>query len=196
MRKPRSATISNGRESRLPVCPPCSESHARRLPRSAWSFLRPVMYVVCPPGPSSRALRSQRVKGYRSAPSASRESDSCRRRKGPDVLRWTVFSIPTVAGSAESIGLREAEYELRQAVRDAAEVLGGLPTVATGMPGNDARTLVAEALQAQAGHRSAVDTVTSAFAGDRHRRQRGSHSHRGCVGIDQSGPERVYCAEA
>ena len=68
-------------------------------------------------------------------------------------LRWTVFSIPTVAGSAESIGLREAEYELRQAVRDAAEVLGGLPTVATGMPGNDARTLVAEALQAQAGHR-------------------------------------------
>lgn len=74
-------------------------------------------------------------------------------KEGPDVLRWTVFSIPTVAGSAESIGLREAEYELRQAVRDAAEVLGGLPAVATGIPGNDARTLVAEALQAQAGHR-------------------------------------------
>ncbi|MGV0155898.1 hypothetical protein ACSW29_21400 [Rhodococcus sp. GB-02] len=74
-------------------------------------------------------------------------------KEGPDVLRWTVFSIPTVAGSAESIGLREAEYQLRQAVRDAAEVLAGLPTVATGTPGNDARTLVAEALQAQAGHR-------------------------------------------
>lgn len=74
-------------------------------------------------------------------------------REGPDVLRWTIFSIPIVVDSAESMGLREAEFELRQAVREAADVLASLPTVATGMPGADARTLVADAVQAQAKHR-------------------------------------------
>lgn len=73
--------------------------------------------------------------------------------EGPDVLRWTVFSVPTVVERADSIGLRATEYELREAVRDAADVLVGLPTVATGVLGTDARTLVAEALHAQAKYR-------------------------------------------
>lgn len=73
--------------------------------------------------------------------------------EGPDVLRWTVFSVPSVTERADAPGLREAEYELRQAVRDAADVLGALPTVATGAAGTDPRTLVAEALHAQEQYR-------------------------------------------
>ncbi|SDD34508.1 hypothetical protein [Rhodococcus tukisamuensis] len=46
--------------------------------------------------------------------------------EGPDVLRWTVFPVPAIPVPAEQIGLGEAEYELRQAVREAADALASM----------------------------------------------------------------------
>ncbi|MGC0364064.1 hypothetical protein ABH922_002048 [Rhodococcus sp. 27YEA15] len=73
--------------------------------------------------------------------------------EGPDVMRWTLYPIPAVAAHPGQCSLREAEYALRQAVREAADALGSLQTVATGTRGSDARALIAEAMQAQARHR-------------------------------------------
>ncbi len=46
--------------------------------------------------------------------------------EGPDVLRWTVFGVPEIPRPVEHTGLGEAEYRLRDAVRDAAETLSSL----------------------------------------------------------------------
>lgn len=73
--------------------------------------------------------------------------------EGPDVLRWTVYSVSTVTGPAEHIGLGEAEYSMREAVRNAAAALLQLQTVPTGTPTDDARTRIAEAIAEHAHHR-------------------------------------------
>ncbi|GAA4474324.1 hypothetical protein GCM10023094_09720 [Rhodococcus olei] len=43
--------------------------------------------------------------------------------EGPDVLRWTVFGVPEIPRAVEQPGLGEAEFALREAVRDAADAL-------------------------------------------------------------------------
>ncbi|MDI9913826.1 hypothetical protein [Rhodococcus sp. IEGM 1379] len=73
--------------------------------------------------------------------------------EGPDVLRWTVYSVPNVSGPAEHIGLGEAEYSMREAVRNAAAALLQLQTVPTGTPTDDARARIADALSEHAHHR-------------------------------------------
>jgi hypothetical protein len=73
--------------------------------------------------------------------------------EGPDVLRWSVYSVPTVTGPAEYVGLGEAEYAMREAVRDAAAALLTLQTVPTGTPGDDARAAITDALSDLAHHR-------------------------------------------
>lgn len=72
--------------------------------------------------------------------------------EGPDVLRWSVFPIATVPAPTEHIGLGEAEYAMREAVRDAADALLQLSTVHTGRPGTDPRRRIAEALDDRAHH--------------------------------------------
>jgi hypothetical protein len=51
--------------------------------------------------------------------------------EGPDVLRWTVFAIPSVPEPAVDGGLGAAEFAIREAVRAAAAALSGIPTVGT-----------------------------------------------------------------
>lgn len=74
---------------------------------------------------------------------------------GPEVsaLSWTVYSAPATPLAAH-IDLGEAEYELRSAVRAAAEALG---TLRTGMGGgadvDDPRGLVEQVLESGRGHR-------------------------------------------
>ncbi|MGW0042076.1 hypothetical protein [Rhodococcus sp. NPDC003348] len=46
--------------------------------------------------------------------------------EGPDVLRWTVYSVPEIPRPVEQFGLGEAEYALREAVRDAADALASM----------------------------------------------------------------------
>lgn len=68
-------------------------------------------------------------------------------------LSWTVYSAPATPLAAH-IDLGEAEYELRSAVRAAAEALG---TLRAGMGGgadvDDPRGLVEQALESGRGHR-------------------------------------------
>lgn len=68
-------------------------------------------------------------------------------------LSWTVYSAPATPLAAH-IDLGEAEYELRSAVRAAAEALG---TLRTGMGGgadvDDPRGLVEQVLESGRGHR-------------------------------------------
>lgn len=73
--------------------------------------------------------------------------------EGPDVLRWTVFPIPSVPAVVEHTGLGEAEYAMREAIRDAADALLQLSSVRTGRPGTDPRRRIAEALDDRAHHR-------------------------------------------
>lgn len=67
------------------------------------------------------------------------------RVEGPDVLRWTVFGVPEIPRTDGGPALGEAEYALREAVRDAADAL-------TSMRGGfdaglgDPRARIAEAL--------------------------------------------------
>ncbi|MCV7279461.1 hypothetical protein H7J88_07355 [Mycolicibacterium flavescens] len=70
----------------------------------------------------------------------------------PVGLSWTVYSLPTVAPAAY-IDLGEAEYELRSAVRAAAEALGALRTGAADVDVEDPRGLVEEILEAGRAHR-------------------------------------------
>ncbi|MDH6678842.1 hypothetical protein M2284_003055 [Rhodococcus sp. LBL1] len=73
--------------------------------------------------------------------------------EGPDVLRWTVFPIETVPAPGAHTGLGEAEYAMREAIRDAADALLQLSSVHTGRPGTDPRRRIAEALDDRAHHR-------------------------------------------
>lgn len=65
--------------------------------------------------------------------------------EGPDVLRWTVFAIPEIPFPTTQSGLGEAEYLLREAVRDAADALSSMRGGFDGAQG-DPRARIAEAL--------------------------------------------------
>ncbi|TQF66487.1 hypothetical protein FK531_18515 [Rhodococcus spelaei] len=64
---------------------------------------------------------------------------------GPDVLRWTVFPVPSTPLQGEQIGLGEAEFELRRTVTEAAEALTSMQGGYAADAG-DPRTRIAEAM--------------------------------------------------
>ncbi|MFD4180361.1 hypothetical protein [Rhodococcus sp. NPDC058514] len=66
--------------------------------------------------------------------------------EGPDVLRWTVFPVPAIPQAVEQIGLGEAEFEMRRAVRDAAETLTSMRGGFSADDG-DPRARIAETLE-------------------------------------------------
>ncbi|KWX25078.1 hypothetical protein AFM11_06555 [Mycolicibacterium wolinskyi] len=69
----------------------------------------------------------------------------------PRALSWTVYSVPTMP-VAEYFDLGEAEYELRAAVRSAAETLGAL-RAGVGIDVEDPRGMVEQILEANRLHR-------------------------------------------
>ncbi|WP_070378522.1 hypothetical protein [Rhodococcus sp. WMMA185] len=74
------------------------------------------------------------------------------RVEGPDVLRWTGYTIDRVPLDLHHTGLGEAEYCMREAVRDAATALETLELLDTGSD-DDPRELIADALARTARHR-------------------------------------------
>lgn len=70
-------------------------------------------------------------------------------REGRDVLRWAIFQLDHCE-VPQPPGLGEARYELREAVRDAAELFGRLQTVGASPTG--ARTRIAELTEAAHSH--------------------------------------------
>ncbi|OBA86544.1 hypothetical protein A5633_10655 [Mycolicibacterium elephantis] len=70
----------------------------------------------------------------------------------PCGLSWTAYSIPAVAPVA-SPDLGEAEYELRSAVRSAAEALATLRAGAADLDVDDPRGLVTQVLESERRHR-------------------------------------------
>jgi hypothetical protein len=79
----------------------------------------------------------------------------------PDLcaLSWTVYSIPA-APIVDHLDLGEAEYELRSAVRSAADALTAIRAVSGGVDVADPRGLVEQVLQS-AGHHRAPDHAPS-----------------------------------
>jgi len=71
----------------------------------------------------------------------------------PTALSWTVYSLPAVPVDVP-LDLGEAEYELRAAVRSAADALGTLRAGAAGADIDDPRGLVEQLLEA--GHQHLV----------------------------------------
>lgn len=67
-------------------------------------------------------------------------------------LAWTVYSVPDAPG-ANLLDLGEAEYELRAAVRSAADALGALRAGAAGADVADPRGLVEQVLESAGAHR-------------------------------------------
>ncbi len=70
----------------------------------------------------------------------------------PCGLSWTVYSVPAVA-PAVLPDLGEAEYELRSAVRSAAEALASLRAGTAELDVDDPRGLVAQVLESERRHR-------------------------------------------
>jgi hypothetical protein len=70
----------------------------------------------------------------------------------PSGVSWTVYSIPEPA-SAEHLDLGEAEYELRSAVRTAADALGALQAGTAGFDVADPRSLVEQVVESERRHR-------------------------------------------
>ncbi|NLG55974.1 MAG: hypothetical protein GX542_10070 [Rhodococcus sp.] len=64
--------------------------------------------------------------------------------EGPDVLRWTSYALPELPLHQHSMGLGEAEFAIREAVRDAATAVSELALV--GGSATAARAAVAQAL--------------------------------------------------
>ncbi len=73
--------------------------------------------------------------------------------EGPDVLRWTVFALASVPEPVVDGGLGAAEFAIREAVREAASALNGIPTVGTDGRRADPRAEIAEEVAALARHR-------------------------------------------
>ncbi|MBF6192661.1 hypothetical protein [Nocardia implantans] len=59
-----------------------------------------------------------------------------------DTLQWTVYSAPVPAAPGSDMSLGEAEYAMREAVRDAADALMKLHTTALGAADSDPRELI------------------------------------------------------
>ncbi|MGB3772968.1 MAG: hypothetical protein WBA00_17670, partial [Rhodococcus sp. (in: high G+C Gram-positive bacteria)] len=72
--------------------------------------------------------------------------------EGPDVMRWTVFTV-TVPATYRELSLGEIEYGMRDTVRGAAEALSAHRTVETGRAGGDPHTMIAERLAVVGRHR-------------------------------------------
>ncbi len=70
-----------------------------------------------------------------------------------DVLGWTAFSVDVPPGPATEVGLGEAEYEMREAVREAAATLMKLHSVALESSTSDPRADVEAELAEYALHR-------------------------------------------
>ncbi|MFZ3394729.1 hypothetical protein TVH25_15835 [Rhodococcus sp. 7Tela_A2] len=73
--------------------------------------------------------------------------------EGPDVLRWTVFAVPAVPELTDLPGLGEAEFTMREAVRDAAATLTGIRTVGDDGRSTDPRAEIAAEIAEYARHR-------------------------------------------
>lgn len=65
--------------------------------------------------------------------------------EGPDVLRWTAFTVAEIPSDSQDMGLGEAEYLMREATREAAEAITRLQAVGT-ESAVDPREAVADAL--------------------------------------------------
>lgn len=74
------------------------------------------------------------------------EDDSAEHYLDPVALSWTVYSLPTVP-VIEHLDLGHAEYELRAAVRSAADALGTLRAGMTSLDVADPRGLVEQILE-------------------------------------------------
>ncbi|MGE2728259.1 hypothetical protein ACQI4F_02180 [Mycolicibacterium vaccae] len=70
----------------------------------------------------------------------------------PSALSWTVYSVDTI-GPAAHFELGEAEYQLRDAVRSAADTFGSLRAGASGGEVADPRMLVEQVLESVLVHR-------------------------------------------
>lgn len=70
--------------------------------------------------------------------------------EGPDVLRWTIFPIPAIPPAVEQMGLGEAEFEMRRAVREAADTLASMRGGYTG-DDDDPRDRIEDELAAISG---------------------------------------------
>jgi hypothetical protein len=68
----------------------------------------------------------------------------------PTSLSWTVYSLP-MESPVEYVDLGDAEYELRSAVRSAADALGAIRAAGTDVA--DPRGLVEQILESSRGHR-------------------------------------------
>jgi hypothetical protein len=73
-------------------------------------------------------------------------------RVGPDVLQWTAFSATIPAVPAVEVGLGEAEYMMRQTVRDAADALTAVQRVEVDRHEFDARKHIEEQMADYARH--------------------------------------------
>jgi hypothetical protein len=69
----------------------------------------------------------------------------------PIALSWTVYSLP-MGAPVEYLDLGDAEYELRSAVRSAADALGAIRAAGTDVA--DPRGLVEQVLESGRGHRA------------------------------------------
>lgn len=72
-------------------------------------------------------------------------------RSGPDVLCWNVFALE-LPPAAEAVGLGEAEYAMRTAMRDAAAALVAVQRLGAPL-GVDPRAAMESLLEASARHR-------------------------------------------
>ncbi|MFD4367586.1 hypothetical protein [Rhodococcus sp. NPDC058521] len=72
--------------------------------------------------------------------------------EGPDVLRWTAYTIDETPIDADQIPLGEAEYLMREATREAASAISGLHTVGADTATHP-REVIAEALAHTGRHR-------------------------------------------
>ncbi|WP_306364186.1 hypothetical protein [Nocardia sp. CC227C] len=70
-----------------------------------------------------------------------------------DTLRWTVYAIPVPPTSEPDMPLGEAEFTMRQAVRDAADALQRLQTTRLGSGSAGPRELVEAELESHSKHR-------------------------------------------
>jgi hypothetical protein len=78
--------------------------------------------------------------------------------EGPDVLRWTVYSIDVPEHYVRDFSLGEAEYAMRDAVRSAAEALGSMQALPTRSELGDPRSRIMAAIADAARHRYPAET--------------------------------------
>ncbi|MGB2720900.1 MAG: hypothetical protein WBG53_20540 [Rhodococcus sp. (in: high G+C Gram-positive bacteria)] len=83
--------------------------------------------------------------------------------EGPDVLRWTVYSIVVPEHAQRDQGLGEAEYEMREAVRGAADALAQMQSLPTRTLDADPRTRIATLIADAARHRYPAEMSDRAF---------------------------------